>query len=139
MRSAWERTSTIRPAAGVDAVAIVIGHDQARGGGPDRLLDEAVERSTQFHQARALVLENIPDGAVLELRVPGPLGVGDALIFKPPVQLGEAFHSRLGAEQQVAQSADLVLDLALLPSSRGRACDRLDQEGSDPHGVRGSV
>jgi len=28
----------------IDAVAVVIGHDQARGGGPHRLLDEAVKR-----------------------------------------------------------------------------------------------
>jgi hypothetical protein len=30
--------------AGIDAVAIMIGHDQAGGGGAHRLLDKAVER-----------------------------------------------------------------------------------------------
>ncbi len=101
---------------GIDAVAIVIGHDQARGGGTYRLLDEAVERSAQLHQAGPFLLEHFPDRPVLELGVSGALGVGDALILQPRVQLDQAIRPRLGAKQQVAQVADLVLDLALLPS-----------------------
>ena len=113
--------------ARIDAVAIVIGHDQAGRAGPDRLLDEAVERPAQLHQARPFLLEHLPDRPVLELRVLSPLGVGDALIFQPRVQLGQALHPRLGPEQPVAQIADLVLDLPLLPARRRRAGHRLDQ------------
>ena len=51
----------------VDAIAIVIGHDQARGAGPDRLLDEPIKRTAKPHQARALVLEDLPDRSILEL------------------------------------------------------------------------
>jgi len=78
------------PAGGprVDAVAIVIGHDQAGGGGAHRLLDKAVERPAQLDQARPLILEYLPDHAVLELRMLGSFGVGDALIFQPGVELG---------------------------------------------------
>ena len=36
-------------------------------------------------------------GPILELRMPGSLGVGDALIFQPRIQLGEALHPRLRA------------------------------------------
>ena len=128
MRSAW-RAHQHHPAGGarIDAVAVVVGHDQAGGGGAHRLLDKAVERPAQLHQARPLVLEHLPDRPVLELRVPGALGVGDALIFQPGVQLGQALHPRLGAEQLVAQIADLVLDLPLLPARRRRARHRLDQ------------
>jgi len=49
----------------IDAVAIAIGRDQTRGAGSHRLLDEAVEGTTQFHQARAFVLEHVPDSALL--------------------------------------------------------------------------
>jgi len=111
------------PAGGprINAVAIMIGHDQASGAGPDGLLDEPIERAAQLHQTRAFFLEHLPDRPVLELRVLGPLCVGDALIFQPRIQFGEALHPRLGPEHLVAQIADLVLDLTLLPSRSGRA------------------
>jgi hypothetical protein len=59
---------------GVDAVTVMIRHDQAGGGGTHRLFDEAVEWPAQFHQARPLILEYVPDRPVLELRVVGSLG-----------------------------------------------------------------
>ena len=62
-------------------LAVAVAH------APRHDLDEAVERPAQRHQARPLVLEHLPDGPILELRVPGPLGVGDALGFQPGVQL----------------------------------------------------
>src|SRR5258706_16124740 len=57
----------------------------------------------------------------------GSPGVGYALIFQPRIQLGETLPPRLGPEHLVAQIADLVLDLPLLPSGGGRAGHRLDQ------------
>ena len=41
------------PAGGarIDAVAVVIGHDQAGRAGPDDLLDEPVEGTAKLHQA----------------------------------------------------------------------------------------
>ena len=63
------------PAGGprIDAVAIMIGHDQAGGAGPHRLLDKPVERAAQLHQARAFFLENLPDRPLLKLWMLGPL------------------------------------------------------------------
>ena len=113
--------------ARIDAVAIVVGHDQAGGAGPDRLLDEPVERAAKLHQARPFLLEHVPDRSILELGMPGSFGVGDALIFQPCIQLGQAFHPRLGSEHLVPQVADLVLDLTLLPARRGRAGYWFDQ------------
>jgi hypothetical protein len=69
-----------------------LGHDQASGAGPDGLLDEPVEGAAQLHQAHAFFLEHLPDCPVLDLRVRGPLCVGDALIFQPPIQFGGALH-----------------------------------------------
>src|SRR5271154_3898196 len=105
----------------------MIGHDQASGAGPDRLLNEPIERAAQLHQARAFVLEHLPDRPVLELWMLGPLCVGDALIFQPGIQLDEALYPRLGPEHLVAQIADLVLDLTLLPSRGWSAGHWFDQ------------
>src|SRR5271154_7605300 len=69
----------------------------------------------KLHQARAFVLEYVPDRSILELGMRDSFGVGDALIFQPRIQLGQALHSRLGPEHLVPQIADLVLDLTLLP------------------------
>src|ERR1019366_2547827 len=122
------------PAGGprIDAVAVMIGHDQAGGAGPYRLLDKTVEGFAQLHQARSFFLEYVPDRAVLELWMFGSFGVGDALIFQPRIQLGEALHPRLGAEQLVAKIADLVFDLALLPARGGRTSNPFYQMGRAP-------
>ena len=55
-----------------------------------------VEGATKLHQARAFVLEYVPDRSILELGMPDLFGVGDALIFQPRIQLGQALHSGLG-------------------------------------------
>src|SRR3974390_3909978 len=122
------------PAGGprIDAIAIVIGHDQAGGAGPDCLLDEPVEGTAQLHQARALFLEYVPDGPILELRMLGSLGVGDALIFQPRIELGETLYPRLGPEPLVGEIAGPVLNLTLLPSRLGAAGHRFDTMGRAP-------
>jgi hypothetical protein len=43
----------------------MIGRDQAGGRGAHRLLDKAVERPAQLHQARPFVLEYVPDRPVV--------------------------------------------------------------------------
>ncbi len=57
----------------------------------------------------------------------GSFGVGNSLIFQPCIQLDEALYHRLGPEHLVAQIADLVLDLTLLPPRGRGAGHRLDQ------------
>ena len=94
---------------------------------PDGLLDEPVEGAAKPHQAWAFVLEHLPDRAILELWMLGALGVGDALIFQPRVQLGETLDPRFWPKHLVAQIADLVLDLAFLPSRGGGAGHRFNQ------------
>ena len=59
----------------IDAITIVIGHDQAGGAGPNRLLDKSVEGAAQFHQAGAFFLEHLPDRTFLELGMLGALNV----------------------------------------------------------------
>ena len=105
----------------IDAVAIMIGHDQASGAGPHGFLDKPIEGAAQLHQAGAFFLEHVPDGPILELRMLCSFGVGDALIFQPGVQLGQALHARLGPEHLVAQITDLVFDPDASPIPR-RVC-----------------
>ena len=55
------------------------------------------------------------------------LRISDALICQPAIQLGQARYPRLGPEQLIAQIADLVFDLSLLPTRCGRAGNWLNQ------------
>jgi hypothetical protein len=98
---------------GVDTVTVMLRHDQADGGGTHRYPGEAVEWPAQFHQARPFILEYLPDCPAVELRLVGSPRAGDARLFPPGVQLGQALHPGLGAEQQIAQIAGLVLNLAV--------------------------
>lgn len=71
----------------IDAVAIMIGHDEAVRGGALRLIDKANESTAQRHRSRPLPLEHLADHAVLELEMPGSFGIGNALILEPGVDL----------------------------------------------------
>ena len=55
------------------------------------------------------------------------LGPGDAFVHQPGVQLVIALDPQARREEALANEADLVLDLALLPARRRRAGDRLDK------------
>ena len=63
----------------------------------------------------------------LQLGMAVRLGVGDAPIEQPGVQLVVALDPQPRREEALAHQADLVLDLALLPAGCRRAGDRLDQ------------
>jgi hypothetical protein len=125
---------------GVDTVTVMLRHDQTDGGGTHRFPGEAVEWPAQFHQARPFILEYLPDCPAVELRLVGSPRAGDARLFPPGVQLGQALHPGLGAEQQIAQIAGLVLNLAVRathaafghgsPEPQPEAGGRLDQNGA---------
>ena len=88
---------------------------------------EAVERAAVGHQARTLRLEGLPDRAVLELGMRMGLGIGDALVEQPSVQLVVALHPEPRGEEALPHQADLVLDLALLPARCRRAGHGIDE------------
>ena len=79
------------------------------------------------HELGPLLLEDLPDRLVGELGMRMRLGVGDALVEQPGVQLVVGFEPQPRREEALAHEADLVLDLALLPARGRRAGDRLDQ------------
>src|SRR3982074_2058971 len=55
------------------------------------------------------------------------LGVGDALVQQPGVQLVEGFEPKPRREEAFPDKPNLVLNLALLPTRRWRAGDRINQ------------
>lgn len=118
----------------IDAVTPVIGDDQAGGAGPNHLLDQAIERRTQFYQVGPFYLEHLPDGLVFERKVPRLLGVGDALVFQPGNQLNETPHPRLGPEQMFAWIAILFFGPPFL-LTRHSACTRFGQPRRRLHRV----
>src|SRR5271165_7225171 len=118
-----------RPADGArtDRVLIVVEPHQA--GLRHRCLGgvKAVERADDLYELRALRLKHLPDRAVGLFGMRVALGVGNALVEQPAVQLVVTRHSQARCEQPLANIADLVLDLPLLPPRRRRAGDGLDQ------------
>src|SRR6195256_3120341 len=55
------------------------------------------------------------------------LGVGNALVQQPGVQLVEGFEPQPWCEEALPDKPNLVLDLALLPARRWRAGNRIYQ------------
>ena len=88
---------------------------------------EAIEPTRIRHELGSLGLEDLPDGPVGELRMPMRLGVGNAFIEQPGVQLVERLESQPRGEEPFADQSDLVLDLTLLPTRGRRAGGWLDQ------------
>src|SRR5690606_907334 len=88
---------------------------------------EAVESTGIGNQAWPLGLERLPDGLVAELGMPVRLGIGQAPVEQPGVELVIALDPQPRAEEAFAHQPDLVLDLSLLPTRCRRASDRVDQ------------
>src|SRR5271165_1657885 len=59
-------------------------------------LDKPVEGAAKLHQARALILEHVPDRAVLELGRPVRLGVGAAWALSHAFRSARLFTRGLG-------------------------------------------
>lgn len=73
--------------ASIDRVTVVIEPDQTGLGHRCRDRVESIKRADIWDQAGALFLEHLPDGFVTHLWMFVCLGIGDAAIFKPCVQL----------------------------------------------------
>ena len=77
---------------------------------------ETIEAAPVFHQARPLLLEDIPDRSLRKFGMPVGAGMGDALVQQPGVQLLIAVHPQPGREEALPHQPHLVLDLPLLPA-----------------------
>ena len=110
-----------------DAVLVVVEAHQTGLG--NRYLSgmEAVEGAAVRHQEGPLLLEHLPHRLARDRRMRMLLGVLDAPIHEPLVDLGVRPAPRAGHEQAAANVTHLPLDLPLLPASPGRARHRLHQ------------
>ena len=77
---------------------------------------EAVEGAAVRHQEGPLLLEHLPHRLARDRRMRPLLGVLDAPIHQPRVDLGVGAAPRAGHEQAAANVTHLPLDLPLLPS-----------------------
>src|SRR5215469_15837393 len=110
-----------------DAVAIVVEAHQAALRHRDFDLAEAVKRPPIGDQARPLGLEHLPNRLVALLGMHARAGLGETARFQPGIELGVVGKVQPRCEQALAHVADLVLDLALLPTRRRRTRHGLDQ------------
>ena len=114
--------------AGLHAVLVVVeAHQAGLGDGCTIGGVEAVEGAAVRHQERALLLEHLPHRLARNCRMRTLLGLLDAPILKPRVDLGVRPASRDGHEQAAADVAHLLLHLPLLPARPRRARHRLHQ------------
>ena len=88
---------------------------------------ESVEAAAIGNELGPLFLEDLPDRPVGPFGMGMRLGPGDAFVHQPGVQLVVALDPQPRREEALADEADLVLDLALLPARRRRAGDGLDE------------
>src|ERR1700722_2786392 len=112
---------------GRDRVFVVVEAHEAglRHRGRHRM--ESVEATGIGNEFWPLGFEHLPDRLLGQLRMPVRLGVGDALVQQPRVQLVEGFEPQPWREEAFTDKPNLVLDLALLPARRWRAGNRVDQ------------
>ena len=88
---------------------------------------EPVEPASIGNELRPFRLEHFPDRLFGQFWMTVRLGVDDALVGEPGIQLVVAFEPKPRREEALTHEPDLVLDLTLLPAGRRRAGDRIDQ------------
>ena len=101
--------------AGGHRVLVVVEAHQAGLRDRCRHRMEAVEPAGIGNQLRPLRLEHLPDRLVGQLRMTMGLGVSDALVEQPGVQLVKVPEPQPRREEPLAHEPDLVLHLSLLP------------------------
>ena len=105
--------------AGGHRVLVVVETHQAGLGHRRRHSVESVEPAGIGDELRPFRLKHLPDRLLGQLGMAVHLGVGDALIEQPGVQLVVGLEPQPRREEALADQPDLVLDLSLLPA-RGR-------------------
>ena len=113
--------------AGGHRVLVVVEAHQAGLRDRRRHRVESVEPAGIGDELRPFRLEHLPDRLLGQLRMAVRLGVGDALIEQPGVQLVVGLEPQPRREEALADQPDLVLDLSLLPARGRRAGHRIDE------------
>jgi hypothetical protein len=88
---------------------------------------EAVEPAGIGNELRPFRFEHLPDRPVGQLWMAMRLGVCDAFVEQPSIQIVKVFEPQPRREEPLAHKPNLVLDLTLLPTRSRGASDRVDQ------------
>jgi hypothetical protein len=80
---------------------------------------EAIEAAAIGNEVWPLLLEYLPYGLIRSFRMGMYLGVSDAFVGQPGVQLVVGFDPQARREETFADETDLVFDLALLQPEAG--------------------
>src|SRR4051794_4059404 len=88
---------------------------------------ESVEPTRIGNELRPFRLEHLPDRLLSQFWMAMHLGVGDALIEQPGIQLIVVFEPQARRKEPLAHEPDLVLDLTLLPARSRSAGHRFDE------------
>lgn len=120
-----------------DAVSIALERDQAGRRNPLGVLYEPIEWLAVAHEVGPLDLPGLPDADV-GLGVPDRLPQVDATVREPVVEVVERVEGRNLLPDAVAAIADVLLDLALLPTRRRVAELGVEQVVAD-HGLEARV
>src|SRR5215475_13416216 len=112
-----------RPAYGdrEHGVFVVVEADRARLRHRGWNAVEAVKASGIRNEAGALFLEHFPDRPLVLFGMTMRLGMGNASVGQPAVQLLQRLEAKPRREEALAHQPDLVLDLTFLPAGRRRA------------------
>src|ERR1700683_3161297 len=110
---------------GRDRVLVVVKAHQAGLRDRCRHRVESIEPPGIGNELRPLCLEHLPDRLLGQLRMAMHLGVGDAFVEQPGVQLVKILEPQTRREEALTDEPDLVLDLPLLPARCRRAGDRV--------------
>src|ERR1700757_984109 len=88
---------------------------------------KTVEPTPIRHEVRPLLLEYIPHWLLGPFRMGMRLGVNNASIGQPGVQLIVGLDPKARGEETFSYKTGLVLDLSLLPTRGRRAGHRINQ------------
>src|ERR1700761_441349 len=118
-----------RPSDGTgrDRVFVVVEAHEAGLRYRGRYRMESVEPAGIGNEFWPFGFEHFPNRLFGQFRMPVRLGVGDAFVQQPRVQLVEGFEPQPWREEAFPDQPDLVLDLALLPTRGWCAGDRIHQ------------
>ncbi len=101
---------------GQHRVFVVVEPDRAGLRHGSRHAVEAVEGPDVRNELQPFRLEHLPDRLVGLFGMAVRLGIGDAFVHQPGVQLFQALDPQARREEPLAHQPDLVLDLTLLPA-----------------------
>src|SRR6187401_2003664 len=99
-----------------DRVLVVVEAHQAGLRDRCRHRVESVEPTGIGNKLWPFGFEHLPDCLFTQFRMPVRLGVSDALVQQPCVQLVEGFEPQPWREEALPDEPNLVLDLSLLPA-----------------------